>query len=426
MIKCRTSVSKFRLPEATAVCLATALAILPNQLSAQSLTNPTEIIAPHDYPADSLMRGDEGTTSFKLTLGANGRAKNCEVVQSSGHVELDTATCRLMMERAKFDMSAVPSKIASPTFTSRVRWTIPSTQDPRPLLFGVTVKSSPHDSDPAKTKCEYSDGQVRIVETGSPCARNLPKLSIRRKGILVQSNIFDQYMYEADRLGNAASSFNVGLLLLDNGYKEGLNYIQKSSSLGNHLASAVLCNVYAMQELSSYVDFNPNQALEYCILSYKQQYSGAPFTFYNAIIKKYGNLIDPEVSRRASSIIVLKNQTAASRMVTPGNEVVRSKDYPNKDNSRQIGGRTQVAIEISEQGRVMSCLVVKSTYSYELDQRVCTRFREAAVFTPAVIDGKPAVEWTTKWVNWVPGGRGEPSTGSIILQLLLGVLGASL
>jgi TonB family protein len=418
--------SKLRSPHVTAIGLATVLAIWPYSLWAQTLINPSELITPSDYPASSLMRGDEGITIFKLSLGPNGRATDCKVIESSGYAELDSAACRLMVERAKFDMSVVPATNLYPTYTNRVRWTIPTIQAPRPLLFGVTVKSSPQRSDPNRTKCEYSDGQYRVVVTGSPCARALPKLTIQRNGRPVSTNIFDQYMFEADRWGNAASAFNVGILLIDNGYREGVSYLQKSSQLGNHMASATLCNLQSMEEFSIYLDFNPNQALEYCMLSYKQNYSWAPLVVYNAIMQKYGRLIDPEIANRAKSTIVAKSQTAFARMTTPGNEVVRPKDYPRKDNSRQIGGKTQAIFEVSEQGKVKSCLIAQSTYSYDLDQRVCTRLREAADFTPAVIDGKPSVQWTTQTVTWVPAATNEPSTGSILMRVLLGVLGAAL
>lgn len=410
---------------AVSMGLAAAAAIWSHSLAAQVILNPSDIITTPDYPASSWKRGDEGITTFQLSLGANGRPTSCAVTASSGYEELDTTTCRLMVERAKFDMSNVPATYPTPTYTSRVRWSLPITA-PRPLVLGVTVKSAPQKSDPTRTKCEYSDGQYRIVATGTPCARILPKLSVQRNGTLVSTNIFDQYMFEADRWGNAASAFNVGILLLDNGYKEGVGYLQKSSQLGNHMASAVLCNIYALKEFSIYIDFNPNQALEYCILSYRQQYSGAPFIFYNNILKAYGSNLDPEIAGRAKSTIVARNQTAFAKMLTPGNEVVRPKDYPSKDNSRQIGGRTLAVFEVSEQGKVKSCLIAQSTYSYELDQKVCTRLRDAADFTPAVIDGKPAVQWATQAVNWVPGARSQPSTGSVIMQVLLGVLGAAL
>ena len=233
-------------------------------------------------------------------------------------------------------------------------------------------------------------------------------------------------MYEANSRYNAASAFNVGILLLDNDYKEGVSYLQKSSQLGNHMASAMLCNIHAVKEFSEYVEFNPNQALEYCILSYRQQYSGAPFVFYNNIVKSYGSNIDPEIAIRAKTTIVAKNQTTFAQMLTPSSDVVRPKDYPSWDNYRRIGGRTMAVFEVSEQGRVKSCLIAQSTYSYDLDQKVCSRLRDAAVFTPAVIDGKPAVQWTSQGVNWVPAAANQPSTGSVIMQILLGILGAAL
>jgi protein TonB len=55
-----------------------------------------------DYPKKALALGMEGKVRVRLAVGVNGRPTACEVVQSSGHKELDDATCNIMMRRALF------------------------------------------------------------------------------------------------------------------------------------------------------------------------------------------------------------------------------------------------------------------------------------------------------------------------------------
>jgi periplasmic protein TonB len=46
------------------------------------------------YPAKALQEGREGTSRVALTIGASGRITECTVVVSSGHADLDAASCR--------------------------------------------------------------------------------------------------------------------------------------------------------------------------------------------------------------------------------------------------------------------------------------------------------------------------------------------
>lgn len=46
---------------------------------------------PPAYPADAIVRGLEGTVMLRLTIDASGRVADVEVVESSGHAELDEA-----------------------------------------------------------------------------------------------------------------------------------------------------------------------------------------------------------------------------------------------------------------------------------------------------------------------------------------------
>ena len=56
-----------------------------------------------DYPPAAFKEGREGTVEFEVTINVRGRVRGCRIVQSSGHSDLDEATCRLMTERARFE-----------------------------------------------------------------------------------------------------------------------------------------------------------------------------------------------------------------------------------------------------------------------------------------------------------------------------------
>ena len=55
-----------------------------------------------DYPA-AAMRGDEqGTTRYRIQIGADGRVSRCTITGSSGSNALDQTTCRIVRARTRF------------------------------------------------------------------------------------------------------------------------------------------------------------------------------------------------------------------------------------------------------------------------------------------------------------------------------------
>lgn len=430
MLNCRNGKSFSQLSNLKRIGLVLACLIWHSPSSAQTFLNPSNIITASDYPPNSWKRGDQGITDFRLNLGANGQATACTVVVSSGYEELDNATCRLMVERAKFDMSSLLTANTEATYSNRVRWQIPTTAQttsPRVMLFGVKAKKVPFLSDPAKVKCEYSDGIYRIVNLEETCDRHIPTLIVNQKGKKIKSNIFNQYIKETDDFNNGESAYSLSVLLsYNNYYKQSVYYMQKSSSLGHAFASASLCIMYSSKAHRDFVEFNPNQALEYCILSYKQNYNTVAISFFEKIVKDYERSLDKDILERARKTIVRKNQTSPAKSIIAANQIIRPKDYPKKDNSNQVGGVTVATLVIEKTGKVSSCLIEQSTYSYSLDQKACSRIKEVMIFNPAIIDGVPAASWTTQTVRWNPSAPSQQSPGSIIMQILLGALGAAI
>jgi TonB family protein len=58
-----------------------------------------------DFPERSQLRGHEGTVLINVTLSADGRATHAEVERSSGHLRLDLAATRSVLDNWQFDVS---------------------------------------------------------------------------------------------------------------------------------------------------------------------------------------------------------------------------------------------------------------------------------------------------------------------------------
>jgi periplasmic protein TonB len=88
--------------------------------------SPGEWVTSDDYPTRALQQEREGTTEFRLTISENGRPLFCSITSSSGHEDLDTATCKALMRNARFNPALDTSgKPVVSSYASRVRWQIP-------------------------------------------------------------------------------------------------------------------------------------------------------------------------------------------------------------------------------------------------------------------------------------------------------------
>ena len=94
----------------------------PPPKPASPRNNPGSWATPNDYPSRALREEREGTTGFRVTIDERGRVSNCQVTSSSGHADLDAATCKNVTRRARFRK---PSDGYGNTYSNRVRWVIP-------------------------------------------------------------------------------------------------------------------------------------------------------------------------------------------------------------------------------------------------------------------------------------------------------------
>ena len=80
-----------------------------------------------DYPAAALRENVQGTTGFRLTIGANGRVTACAVTSLSGSSSLDQATCRILRSRARYTPARGPDgNPTGGTDSGRVTWRLPT------------------------------------------------------------------------------------------------------------------------------------------------------------------------------------------------------------------------------------------------------------------------------------------------------------
>lgn len=95
--------------------------------------NLSEYFSADDYPETAARRGIQGTTGFRLDVGADGRVTNCVVTASSGDPALDSATCSVLFSRAEY----LPARDASGraiagSNSGRVTWRLPA-PEPEPF-----------------------------------------------------------------------------------------------------------------------------------------------------------------------------------------------------------------------------------------------------------------------------------------------------
>jgi len=87
--------------------------------------NPGNWANTNDYPSRALQQEREGTTGFRVTIGTDGKVIDCSVTQSSGHADLDAATCTNVKRRARFTPAVRNGEAVQGSYSNRVRWQIP-------------------------------------------------------------------------------------------------------------------------------------------------------------------------------------------------------------------------------------------------------------------------------------------------------------
>jgi protein TonB len=93
---------------------------------ARARANLASYVSDADYPSSAIRNEEQGTTRFRLGVGADGRVTECTVTATSGSSALDSATCRLMKSRARFTPARdSDGKAVGDSVASGIRWVLP-------------------------------------------------------------------------------------------------------------------------------------------------------------------------------------------------------------------------------------------------------------------------------------------------------------
>lgn len=94
---------------------------------ARSGANLASLFSDRDYPRDAVRNREQGPVAFRLTVGSDGRPTDCAVRVSSGSALLDSTTCRLLMERARFQPARDgDGKAVADAIDGRIVWRLPN------------------------------------------------------------------------------------------------------------------------------------------------------------------------------------------------------------------------------------------------------------------------------------------------------------
>lgn len=94
--------------------------------AAAPLGMPGRWVSDADYPTAALHRGEQGAAGFEVTIGPDGRVRDCRITRSSGSASLDAATCAKVSERAQFSPARDENgDLVVGRYANVIRWRIP-------------------------------------------------------------------------------------------------------------------------------------------------------------------------------------------------------------------------------------------------------------------------------------------------------------
>jgi len=94
--------------------------------AAKPIGAPGKWVSDADYPTSAMRRGQQGVAGFELTIGPDGRVRDCRITRSSGSGDLDAATCAKVSERASFTPARDEhGDLVAGRFSGVIRWQIP-------------------------------------------------------------------------------------------------------------------------------------------------------------------------------------------------------------------------------------------------------------------------------------------------------------
>ncbi|RXZ66298.1 energy transducer TonB [Pelagerythrobacter rhizovicinus] len=127
--------------------------------------NPGRWVTTDDYPEAAINAGEEGVTSFTLSIDAEGHPTNCRINSSSGSSRLDARVCPLVMRRAKFVPAfSEAGKPVEAEWSSAIRWEIPKKRLADVAPAGRLIGTYIIEKDGTGSECEVSAAEGWAAE----------------------------------------------------------------------------------------------------------------------------------------------------------------------------------------------------------------------------------------------------------------------
>jgi TonB family protein len=98
----------------------------PSPTGARARANLAYYISDRDYPAESILYGEQGRVEFELDISTQGRVAACRVMRSATGPLLNLQTCRIMLQRARFTPARdAQGRAVIDTVAAAVTWVLP-------------------------------------------------------------------------------------------------------------------------------------------------------------------------------------------------------------------------------------------------------------------------------------------------------------
>jgi TonB family protein len=163
---------------------SSVLSLLAGSVVAATPLTPLPWFEFKDYPMKAFEKSQEGVTRFELLIGPDGRIADCKVTSSSGHEELDRATCFLATKRVQFRAARGPGGEATwGTYRSQALWALPEHRISAPPSADLEVslnKIPEGASEPPAVKLAYA-----VDQNGNPSECTLLPTSLKQPDVLV-------------------------------------------------------------------------------------------------------------------------------------------------------------------------------------------------------------------------------------------------
>ena len=79
-----------------------------------------------DYPREAIANNEQGTASVRIKVSKEGKASDCQIIESSGSETIDKQTCNIIVNRARFQPARTNSGEAVDSIAlQRIRWELP-------------------------------------------------------------------------------------------------------------------------------------------------------------------------------------------------------------------------------------------------------------------------------------------------------------